>query len=93
LFVERADDDEHKWIVRTCRKAWDEYANYKERRPPAVDSAYPVQTQPEGRQSDAEAKLSISSTASDDVECSKFLTNKKQISEGRNNSSASFLCR
>jgi len=33
LSVQRADDDEHKWIVQTCRKAWDEYAGSKEKKP------------------------------------------------------------
>ena len=23
------DDDEHEWIVRTCRKGWDEIVGYK----------------------------------------------------------------
>ena len=31
-----ADDDEHRWIVQNCRKAWDEYANYKEKKPQTV---------------------------------------------------------
>lgn len=24
-----SDDDENEWIVRTCRKGWDEYAGYQ----------------------------------------------------------------
>lgn len=24
------DDDEHEWIVRTCRKGWDEIIGYRE---------------------------------------------------------------
>ena len=24
------DDDEHEWIVRTCRKGWDEIVGYRE---------------------------------------------------------------
>jgi len=23
------DDDEHNWIVKTCRKGWDEYVGFK----------------------------------------------------------------
>lgn len=39
MLVFVADDDEHEWIVRTCRKGWDEYANYKEKKPPSVSQA------------------------------------------------------
>jgi len=35
--LQRTDDDEHEWIVRTCRKGWDEYAGYKQKKPPNVD--------------------------------------------------------
>ncbi|KAK6470791.1 MORN repeat-containing protein 5-like isoform X2 [Huso huso] len=28
-FLRNADDDEHEWIVRTCRKSWDEITGYK----------------------------------------------------------------
>ncbi|KAK7505005.1 hypothetical protein BaRGS_00003575 [Batillaria attramentaria] len=28
-FLRNADDDEHEWIVKTCRKGWDEYVGYK----------------------------------------------------------------
>ncbi|MBN3282535.1 MORN5 protein, partial [Polyodon spathula] len=28
-FLRNADDDEHEWIVRTCRKCWDEITRYK----------------------------------------------------------------
>ncbi|XP_075435458.1 MORN repeat-containing protein 5 isoform X2 [Ascaphus truei] len=28
-FLRNADDDEHEWIVRTCRKGWDEITGYK----------------------------------------------------------------
>ncbi|XP_006007202.1 MORN repeat-containing protein 5 [Latimeria chalumnae] len=28
-FLRNADDDEHEWIVRTCRKGWDEIVGYK----------------------------------------------------------------
>lgn len=24
------DDDEHEWIIKTCRKGWDENVDYKE---------------------------------------------------------------
>ncbi|XP_046552601.1 MORN repeat-containing protein 5-like [Haliotis rubra] len=27
-FLRNADDDEHDWIVKTCRKGWDEYVGY-----------------------------------------------------------------
>ncbi|KAM4635152.1 MORN repeat-containing protein 5 [Polymixia lowei] len=27
-FLRNADDQEHEWIVRTCRKAWDEIVGY-----------------------------------------------------------------
>lgn len=29
LFISLLDDDEHEWIVRTCRKAWDERIEHK----------------------------------------------------------------
>lgn len=29
LFFVFVDDDEHDWIVKTCRKGWDEYVGYK----------------------------------------------------------------
>ena len=25
IFVFNLDDDEHQWIIRTCRKGWDEH--------------------------------------------------------------------
>ncbi|CAM5103590.1 unnamed protein product [Natator depressus] len=28
-FLRNADDDEHEWIIRTCRKGWDEITGYK----------------------------------------------------------------
>ncbi|XP_007442479.1 MORN repeat-containing protein 5 [Python bivittatus] len=28
-FLRNADDDEHDWIVKTCRKGWDECVGYK----------------------------------------------------------------
>ncbi|XP_072422520.1 MORN repeat-containing protein 5 [Chiloscyllium punctatum] len=28
-FLRNADDDEHEWIVRTCRKGWDQITGYK----------------------------------------------------------------
>ncbi|XP_009867951.1 PREDICTED: MORN repeat-containing protein 5-like, partial [Apaloderma vittatum] len=28
-FLRNADDDEHEWIIRTCRKAWDETIEHK----------------------------------------------------------------
>ena len=28
-FFSFVDDDEHEWIVRTCRKGWDEYVGYQ----------------------------------------------------------------
>ncbi|XP_009580987.1 PREDICTED: MORN repeat-containing protein 5-like [Fulmarus glacialis] len=28
-FLRNADDDEHEWIIRTCRKAWDETIEQK----------------------------------------------------------------
>ncbi|NWU54303.1 MORN5 protein, partial [Dromas ardeola] len=28
-FLRNADDDEHEWIIRTCRKAWDETTEHK----------------------------------------------------------------
>uniref|UniRef100_A0A6I8P061 MORN repeat containing 5 n=1 Tax=Ornithorhynchus anatinus TaxID=9258 RepID=A0A6I8P061_ORNAN len=28
-FLRNADDDEHEWITRTCRKGWDEIIGYK----------------------------------------------------------------
>ncbi|PAA61479.1 hypothetical protein BOX15_Mlig026783g1 [Macrostomum lignano] len=30
-FVRNADDDEHEWIVRTCRKQWDEFVGHQEK--------------------------------------------------------------
>ncbi|KAK7095211.1 MORN repeat-containing protein 5-like [Littorina saxatilis] len=27
-FLRNADDDEHDWIVKTCRKGWDEYVGF-----------------------------------------------------------------
>lgn len=24
-----ADDDEHEWIIRTCRKGWDEFVGHR----------------------------------------------------------------
>ncbi|XP_025113528.1 MORN repeat-containing protein 5-like [Pomacea canaliculata] len=30
-FLRNADDDEHEWILKTCRKAWDEYVGYTEK--------------------------------------------------------------
>lgn len=35
-FLRNADDDEHEWIVRTCRKEWDEYVGYKKKQPASV---------------------------------------------------------
>jgi hypothetical protein len=35
-FLRNADDDEHLWIIQTCRKGWDEYIGYKEKRPSTV---------------------------------------------------------
>ncbi|XP_023663638.2 MORN repeat-containing protein 5 [Paramormyrops kingsleyae] len=29
-FLRNADDDEHKWIVSTCRKSWDEIAGQRQ---------------------------------------------------------------
>ncbi|XP_045196012.2 MORN repeat-containing protein 5-like [Mercenaria mercenaria] len=29
-FLRNADDDEHNWIVKTCRKGWDEYVGFKQ---------------------------------------------------------------
>ena len=29
-FLRNADDDEHEWITKTCRKGWDENIDYKE---------------------------------------------------------------
>ncbi|KAL4219591.1 MORN repeat-containing protein 5 [Mactra antiquata] len=29
-FLRNADDDEHNWIVKTCRKGWDEYVGLKQ---------------------------------------------------------------
>lgn len=29
-FLRNADDDEHEWITKTCRKGWDENIEYKE---------------------------------------------------------------
>ncbi|XP_074067751.1 MORN repeat-containing protein 5 isoform X2 [Macrotis lagotis] len=28
-FLRNADDDEHEWIIRTCRKGWDEFIGHK----------------------------------------------------------------
>ncbi|EDO43893.1 predicted protein [Nematostella vectensis] len=28
-FLRNADDDEHEWIVKTCRKGWDENVGYR----------------------------------------------------------------
>ncbi|XP_030391438.1 MORN repeat-containing protein 5 isoform X1 [Gopherus evgoodei] len=28
-FLRNADDDEHEWIIRTCRKGWDEITGFK----------------------------------------------------------------
>ncbi|OCT65620.1 MORN repeat-containing protein 5 isoform X1 [Xenopus laevis] len=28
-FLRNADDDEHEWIIQTCRKAWDETTGYR----------------------------------------------------------------
>ncbi|XP_015222250.2 MORN repeat-containing protein 5 isoform X1 [Lepisosteus oculatus] len=28
-FLRNADDDEHEWIIRTCRKGWDEIVGHK----------------------------------------------------------------
>uniref|UniRef100_A0A8D0G5H8 MORN repeat-containing protein 5 n=1 Tax=Sphenodon punctatus TaxID=8508 RepID=A0A8D0G5H8_SPHPU len=28
-FLRNADDDEHDWIIQTCRKGWDEIIGYK----------------------------------------------------------------
>ncbi|XP_041368546.1 MORN repeat-containing protein 5-like [Gigantopelta aegis] len=28
-FLRNADDDEHAWIIKTCRKGWDEFVGYK----------------------------------------------------------------
>ncbi|XP_020366152.2 MORN repeat-containing protein 5 [Rhincodon typus] len=28
-FLRNADDDEHEWIVRTCRKGWDQITGYR----------------------------------------------------------------
>ncbi|KAJ1145909.1 hypothetical protein NDU88_012192 [Pleurodeles waltl] len=32
-FLRNADDDEHEWIIRTCRKEWDEITGYKPKHP------------------------------------------------------------
>ncbi|KAL5013015.1 hypothetical protein ScPMuIL_011566 [Solemya velum] len=32
-FLRNADDDEHEWIERTCRKGWDEYVGFKSKIP------------------------------------------------------------
>ncbi|CAF0738422.1 unnamed protein product [Brachionus calyciflorus] len=29
-FLRNADDDEHEWITKTCRKGWDENVDFKE---------------------------------------------------------------
>lgn len=29
LFISLSDDAEHEWIIRTCRKAWDETTEHK----------------------------------------------------------------
>ncbi|XP_043914649.1 MORN repeat-containing protein 5 [Protopterus annectens] len=31
-FLRNADDDEHEWIVRTCRKGWDQITGYQPRK-------------------------------------------------------------
>ncbi|XP_007474657.1 MORN repeat-containing protein 5 isoform X1 [Monodelphis domestica] len=28
-FLRNADDDEHEWIIRTCRKGWDEFIEHR----------------------------------------------------------------
>ena len=30
FFIFCTDDDEHEWIVRTCRKGWDEIVGYQQ---------------------------------------------------------------
>lgn len=32
-FLRNADDDEHDWIVKSCRKGWDEIVGYNEKVP------------------------------------------------------------
>ncbi|WAR22132.1 MORN5-like protein [Mya arenaria] len=34
--LQPADDDEHNWIVKTCRKGWDEYVGLKKTVPPTL---------------------------------------------------------
>jgi len=29
VFMFVSDDDEHDWIVKTCRKGWDEHVGYR----------------------------------------------------------------
>lgn len=28
-----SDDDEHEWIIRTCRKGWDEIVGFQKKKP------------------------------------------------------------
>ncbi|KAK2152378.1 hypothetical protein LSH36_330g05036 [Paralvinella palmiformis] len=30
-FLRNADDDEHNWIINTCRKGWDEYVGHQKK--------------------------------------------------------------
>ncbi|XP_030062408.1 MORN repeat-containing protein 5 [Microcaecilia unicolor] len=32
-FLRNADDEEHEWIIRTCRKGWDEITGYRPKHP------------------------------------------------------------
>ncbi|XP_077322949.1 MORN repeat-containing protein 5 [Lithobates pipiens] len=37
-FLRNADDDEHEWIIRTCRKGWDEITGYHLKHDPTTTS-------------------------------------------------------
>ncbi|XP_053138195.1 MORN repeat-containing protein 5 [Hemicordylus capensis] len=38
-FLRNADDDEHEWIVRTCRKGWDEIVGFKPKPPASLEKS------------------------------------------------------
>jgi len=39
-FLRNADDDEHEWIIKTCRKGWDEYIGFKQRTETHLETDY-----------------------------------------------------